>query len=183
MKRYISMFILIIVFFLLQTTLFQNLKLANVAPDFLVVLVSASGFMYGRGFGIFSGLLCGILCDFLYSNLIGIYILIYVLTGYVNGLLHKVYYKDDMIVPAFSISASSLFSNLMFYIFNFLLRGKLNIVVYIKNIIVPELVYTALIGIVIYKMLYRLEEKMYPTVEMPLEGSISTEHEEDAGKV
>lgn len=179
MKRYISMFITIIVCFLLQTTLFQNLKLANVAPDFLVILVSASGFMYGRGFGMFSGLICGILCDLLYSNLIGIYILIYVLTGYINGLLHKIYYKDDMLVPVFAIAASSLFSNMLFYIFNFLLRGRLNILVYMTNIILPELVYTAVSGVIIYKILYRLEEKMYPPVEVPLESKTVAEQEED----
>lgn len=51
MKRYISMFLLIIICFLLQTTLFQKVKLANVSPDLLVVLVSAAGVMYGRGLG------------------------------------------------------------------------------------------------------------------------------------
>ncbi len=180
MKRYISMFLIVIVCFLLQTTLLQNLKLANITPDLLVILVSVSGFMYGRGLGIFSGLLCGMLCDLLYSNIIGIYILIYVLTGYINGILHKIYYKDDMLVPVFSIAASSLFSNLLFYIFNFLLRGRLDIFVYMKNIILPELVYTVAAGIIIYKMLYKLEEKMYPPVEVPLESKTPAEQEEDS---
>lgn len=179
MRRYISMFIIIIVCFLLQTTLLQNLKLANVTPDLLVILVSASGFMYGRGFGMFSGLLCGLLCDLLYSNIIGIYILIYVVIGYANGLLNKIYYKDDMLVPVFSIAASSLVSNLLFYTFNFLLRGRLDILVYMTNIILPELVYTVFIGVIIYKMLHKLEEKMYPPVEVPLENKAMAEQEED----
>ena len=69
MKRYISMFLLIIICFLLQTTLFQKLKLANVSPNLLIVLVSSAGVMYGRGAGIYSGILSGILCDFLYIYL------------------------------------------------------------------------------------------------------------------
>ena len=77
MKRYISMFLLIIISFLLQTTLFQKIKLANVSPDLLVVLVSAAGVMYGKGLGMYSGVLSGILCDFIYSDIIGLYILIY----------------------------------------------------------------------------------------------------------
>ena len=179
MKRYISMFLIIIICFLLQTTLLQNLKLANVTPDLLVVIVSASGFMYGRGLGIFSGLLCGILCDLLYSNIIGIYILIYVLIGYTNGILNKIYYKDDMLVPVFSIAASSLASNLLFYTFNFLLRGSLDVLIYMTNIILPELVYTVVIGVIIYKILHKLEEKMYPPVEVPLESKTIAEQEED----
>lgn len=179
MKRYISMFLIIIICFLLQTTVMQNLKLANITPNLLIILVSASGFMYGRGFGIFSGLICGILCDLLYSNIIGIYILIYVLTGYANGILHKIYYKDDMLVPVFAIAASSLVSNLLFYTFNFLLRGRLNIFIYIKNIILPELVYTVVVGVIIYRILHKLEEKMYPPIEVPLESKITVEQEEE----
>lgn len=169
MKRYISMFLLIIICFLLQTTLFQSIKIANVAPDLLVVLVSSAGVMYGRGLGMFSGVLSGILCDFIYSDLIGLYILIYVITGYISGAAHKLYYKDDMVVPVFVIAASDLLTNFMFYIICFLLRGRLDIFVYIRNIILPELVYTLIAGILLYKLLFWLEDKMYPPVEVPLE--------------
>ena len=96
MKRYISMFLLIIISFLLQTTLFQKIKLANVSPDLLVVLVSAAGVMYGKGLGMYSGVLSGILCDFIYSDIIGLYILIYVITGYVPGEGTYNYTLQDM---------------------------------------------------------------------------------------
>lgn len=169
MKRYISMFLLIILCFLLQTTLFQKLKLANVSPNLLIVMVSCAGVMYGRGLGMYSGILSGVLCDFLYSDIIGVYILIYVVAGYISGLVHKLYYKDDMAVPVFIIAASDLLANLLFYIICFLLRGRLDILVYMKDIILPELVYTVIVGILIYRILYWLEEKMYPPVEVPLE--------------
>ncbi len=177
MKRYISMFLFIIICFLLQTTLFQKLKLANVSPNLLVVLVSSAGVMYGRGAGMYSGILSGILCDFIYSDIIGVYILIYVVTGYICGLAHKLYYKDDMIVPVFIIAASDLFANMMFYTICFLLRGKLGILGYMQDIILPELVYTVIAGILIYRMLYWFEEKMYPPAEVPLESQPLQEEE------
>ena len=108
MKRYISMFLLIIICFLLQTTLFQKVKLANVSPDLLVVLVSAAGVMYGRGLGMYSGVISGLLCDFMYSDIIGLYILIYVIAGYISGAAHKIYLKDDMVIPLSIIAASDL---------------------------------------------------------------------------
>ncbi|MFG6328592.1 MAG: rod shape-determining protein MreD [Lachnospiraceae bacterium] len=169
MKRYISMFLLIIICFLLQTTLFQKIKLANVSPDLLVVLVSASGVMYGKGLGMYSGMLSGILCDFIYSDITGLYILIYVVAGYISGAAHKLYYKDDMVIPLSVIAASDLFTNFLFYVICFLLRGRLDIFVYMRNIILPELVYTMAAGVLLYKALYWLEEKMYPPVEVPLE--------------
>lgn len=177
MKRYISMFLLIIICFLLQTTLFQKIKLANVSPDLLVVLVSAAGVMYGRGLGMYSGVLSGILCDFIYSDIIGLYILIYAVTGYVSGAANKLYYKDDMAIPVLVIAASDLLTNFMFYIICFLLRGRLDIFVYMRNIILPELVYTIIAGILLYKMLHWLEDKMYPPVEVPLEKPAMQEEE------
>ena len=127
MKRYISMFLIIILCFLLQTTLFQNLKIANVSPNLLIILISSYGFMYGRKFGMISGILCGIMSDFIYNDIIGIYILIYVLAGYINGSAHKLYFKDDMSIPVFAIALSDLFVNTLFYTFSFLLRGRLDI--------------------------------------------------------
>jgi len=174
------MFLIITACFLLQTTLLQKLKLANVTPDLLVVLVSAAGFMYGRGHGMFAGVLCGVLCDLLYSNIIGMYILIYTVTGYVNGaLLHKIYYKDDMIIPVLAIAASDFSASLSFYVFNFLLRGRLDILVYIKNVILPELVYTVFAGVIIYKLLHKLEGKMYPVEEVPLEAGSQAGQEDN----
>lgn len=178
MKRYISMFLIIILCFLLQTTLFQNLKIANVAPNLLIILISSYGFMYGRKFGMISGIMCGILSDFIYNDIIGIYILIYVLAGYINGSAHKLYFKDDMSIPVFAVAVSDFFVNILFYTFNFLLRGRLNILVYMKNIILPELVYTVIIGVIIYKILNKLEDKMYPPVEVPLDSGNNTVQEE-----
>lgn len=169
MKRYISMFLIIIICFLLQTTLFQKIQLANVVPNLLIILIAASGFMYGRRLGMYTGIICGILSDFLYSDVIGMCILIYVLIGYLNGAAHKLYFKDDLSIPVSAIAVSDLIFSVLYYIFNFLLRGRLNILSYLKDIMLPELVYTVIVGVIIYKILYNLEEKMYPPVEVPLE--------------
>ena len=134
--------------------------------------------MYGRKFGMISGILCGIMSDFIYNDIIGIYILIYVLAGYINGSAHKLYFKDDMSIPVFAIALSDLFVNTLFYTFSFLLRGRLDILVYMKNIILPELVYTVIIGVIIYKILNKLEDKMYPPVEVPLDSGNNTGQEE-----
>ncbi len=171
MKRYISMFFLAVAAFLLQTTLFQKLKLANVSPNLLVALISAAGFMHGRCFGMYVGVVCGVLSDFMYGDIIGICIMIYAFIGYVNGSLHRLYFKDDMVIPMIALAASDFLYNILYYIFNFLLRGRLDLIAYIRILILPELVYTVLLGIIIYKVLHKLEEKMYPQADaMPPSG-------------
>ena len=59
--------------------------------------------------------------------------------------------------------------------FSFLLRGRLNIFLYLRNLILPEIIYTVVVGLVIYKIMHRIEDKMYPPVEVPLTDNGATD--------
>ncbi len=168
MKRYISIFLSIIVCFLMQTTIFKHLKIAGVVPNFLIVITAISGFMHGRKVGMFAGVICGIFMDFIYADIMGINILIYTVIGYLNGMQSKVYFKKDMLMPLLSITVSDLLYGMIYYVFRFLLRGRLALPVYFKEIIVPEAVYTLIVGIVVYKIAHWLDKKLYPPVEVGL---------------
>lgn len=168
MKRYISMFLLTIVCFLLQTSVFTHLKLTNVMPNLLVVITSAAGFMYGRKFGLFTGFFCGALFDLIYSSVVGVSVFIYVLIGYFNGMTNKLYFKDDLAIPLLALAVSDLAYGFLYYICYFLMRGRLEILSYLAQIMIPEMIYTTAVGIFIYKFMHWLEEKMYPEQEIPL---------------
>lgn len=175
MKRYISMFLLIIACFLLQTSVFPHLKLTNVMPNLLVVITSAGGFMYGRKFGLFTGFLCGALIDLLYSSVLGVSVFIYVLIGYGNGMTNKLYFKDDLAIPLLALAFSDLAYGFLYYICYFMMRGRLEILSYLILIMIPEMIYTIVLGILIYKFMHWLEEKMYPEQEVPLGKGEKTE--------
>lgn len=168
MKRYVSMFLMIIVCFLLQTSVFPYLQLTNIMPNLLVILTATSGFMFGRKLGLFSGFICGALMDLMYGSVVGVCIFIYVVIGYVNGMANKLYFKDDLSIPLFAIALSDIAYGLLYYICYFLLRGRLDIFSYMIDIIVPEMIYTIFIGIIIYKFIHWLDEKMYPEEEVSL---------------
>lgn len=168
MKRYISVFLMIIVCFVLQTTIFRHLKLSNIMPNLLVILAAASGFMYGRKLGIFAGFCCGAWVDLIYGDVIGISIVIFVIIGYVNGMANKLYFKDDLSVPLCAIALSDLLYGVLYYICNFLLRGRLDVLSYLLQVMIPEMIYTVLVGVILYKFMRWLEEKMYPVQEVQL---------------
>ena len=48
MRRKVSVFIIIAICFLLQTTLFQALSFASISPNLLIIVVSSFGFMRGK---------------------------------------------------------------------------------------------------------------------------------------
>ena len=80
----------------------------------------------------------------------------------------KLYFKDDFAMPLFSLALSDFLYGLLYYTCYFLMRGRLAIFSYIAQIIVPEMIYTIAMGIIIYKFMHWLEEKMYPEQEIPL---------------
>lgn len=156
MKRIVSSIIIILLCFILQTTVFQSLSLADVAPNLLLIVTVAYGYMGGEKEGIWVGLLCGLLMDLFFGSVIGLYALILMIIGYLNGILNKIYYTDDLIIPLIIISVSDLIYNFLYYITEFLLRGRLNFFFYVHRIILPEVVYTVLVSVVLYKLLHTL---------------------------
>ena len=63
MRRKISVILIVVICFLLQSTLFSALSFASISPNLLIVVVSSFGFMRGRKEGLFIGFFCGLLLD------------------------------------------------------------------------------------------------------------------------
>jgi rod shape-determining protein MreD len=158
MKRLITIAIVIIICFILQSTVFQVLALANVVPNLLLVVTVAIGYMRGRTEGIFVGFFSGLLVDMVYGDVIGICAFIYMFIGFLIGFCKKIYYKDEITIPIILVCISDFLYNFLYYTFTFLLRNRLELFYYIRRIIIPEIVYTALVSIFLYKALHSLNE-------------------------
>lgn len=167
MRRKVAIAILIIATFIVQTTVFQRLQVASVAPNLLLILTVSFGFMRGKKSGMWIGFFCGLFIDLLYGQTIGIHALIYMYLGYLNGFLYKVFYDDDIKVPVLLIGVSDFAYCLVTYIFQFLMRVRLDFTDYLHHIIIPEVVYTMIISIAFYRFLYKLNQKF---VENEMEG-------------
>jgi rod shape-determining protein MreD len=160
MKRIFTVFLLIVVCFLLQTTLFQLLSLAAVAPNLLLILTVAFGYMRGEKEGLYIGFFCGLLVDCIYGDLIVLYALIYMVIGYLNGFVNKHYYSDDIVLPVILMAVSDFIYGFFYYVFEFLLRGRLNFFFYFQRIILPELIYTVILSVVFYKLLHMINLRL-----------------------
>ena len=158
MRRKVTIAIIIIVCYLLQSTLFQILAFASISPNLLIVVTSAFGFMRGKKEGIWTGLCCGICMDMFYGGTLGFYALIYMYIGFFNGYFRKLFYPEDIKLPMLLIGGSDLLYNLAVYFFMFLFRSKFEFDYYLINIIIPELVYTMLVTIVLYMILLKINQ-------------------------
>lgn len=159
MKRFIIVIVEILLCFLLQTTIFQWFSLARVVPNLLLILTATAGLTKGRKEGLLTGFFCGLLIDLSYGSIVGLYAFIFMTIGYLNGFCHRIFVKENMTIPLILVGLSDLFYFFLYYVFEYLLRGKLNIGFYFIHKGLPELIYTVILSVFLYKLLNIINDK------------------------
>lgn len=152
MKRVITLGILIVICFVLQTSLFPYIEIGGAAPNLLLILTVSFGLMRGRREGMLVGFFCGFLYDVYFSYAIGPFMILYMVIGYCNGFFHRLYLVEDVLLPVIVILFDDLIFNFATYVVFFLLRNRLDLSVYMKQLIFPEMIYTALLTLIIFKV-------------------------------
>lgn len=160
MLRKFVLAISIIVFYILQCTIFKSLALASVSPNLLLILTFAAGFMRGKKEGMFVGFFSGMILDLFYGQTIGFNAILYMYIGYINGFFNMVFYDEDVTLPIGLVCVSDLGYNFFYYIFSFLLRNRLDFLYYLTHIILPEMIYTVVITLLIYRLMLKVNRKM-----------------------
>lgn len=156
MKRKLTLAVVILLTFILQGTVFQSLSIASISPNLLLILTVSFGFMRGKREGMFVGFFCGILIDIFYGTYVGFYAMLYMYIGFFNGFLYKVFYDEDVKVPIVFVALSDVVYGVVVYGLQFMLRGRLDFFSYLRHIILPEMVYTVLVTMILYRLLYKL---------------------------
>lgn len=160
MKRLIIYFVEIILCFLIQSSMFHYFQLANVMPNMLLILIVSTAYMRGKMSGLLMGFFSGILVDIIFGSVIGLYALLFSLIGYFIGFTNKIYSNDDYTLPIILIAISDLLYGFFYYVFEFLLRGRLNFPYYFRRLIIPELIYTVVVSVFIYKLLHMINNRI-----------------------
>ena len=160
MKRKIVTILLILICFLLQSTVFKTLAIASISPNLMIIVTSAFGFMRGKKEGLWVGFVCGLLEDIFYGRLLGMHAMIYMYIGYANGYFNHIFYEDDIKLPIFLIAVSELVYGLGTYVIMFMMRSRFAFAYYMIRIIFPELLYTIVVTLVFYRVIYAVNRKM-----------------------
>lgn len=156
MVRILVVGIEILICFLLQSAVFPHFELAGVVPDILMILVIATAYTRGILPGMFTGLFSGLLVDLFFGNVVGLCAILYMVIGYLNGYSNKIYDRDDYTIPMILIAVSEFVYCFFYYVFEFLLRGRLNLGFYIYRFMLPKMIYTVLVGVILYKLFHMI---------------------------
>ena len=144
--------------FFIQTSIFPLIPFFNSSPNLLLIITFSYGLLYGESIGLLTGFFCGLVCDMYYSGVFGTFLLIYSLIGFGNGMLNTSFTENSITLPMLLSLGNGLVYNLYIYITHFLIRGKYNIPYYFVNVMVPNILFTLIITVIVYKILYRLND-------------------------
>lgn len=154
--KYLVYFIITLINFILQTTVFEAFSIIGIKPNTAVIIVVAIAFIQGEADGIITGLFAGFLQDSFFSLYLGCNMFIYASIGLVCGYCFKAFYKESFLLPLALVAAADLFYNFAFYVFNILLRGYFYFIGFLLPTVIPELVYTVVVSAILYRFVYSI---------------------------
>lgn len=162
MKRFLINVLLLVLAFTIQNCVIPLIPFLSASPNLLLILTFSFGFIYGKEAGMYYGLVEGILLDLFYSGPFGFFTLLFVNIGYFNGICTKYYYEDYINLPLVMSLVNELIYNAYIYVFRFLIRNRLDIFYYVREIVIPETIFTVVTTLLIYRFFLftnrRLEE-------------------------
>ena len=145
MKRKITELIIILFFYIMQVSAARVISIANISPNWLIVMPVFFGFFCGKNDGMFAGFFAGIMYDLFYSGLFGFTALIFIYIGYFSGFFYQKYEVREVLIPLALVITADFGYGFISYIGNFLLQNRLNVGFFMSRCILPEVVYTALV--------------------------------------
>ena len=160
MRRIITLGILIIICFVLQSALFPFIEIEGATPNLLLILTVSFGLMRGRKEGMLVGFFCGFFYDLYFGFAVGRFMIVYMLIGYCNGFFHRLYLVEDVLLPIIIVTLDDFVFNFMTYIIFFVLRNRLNFGLYMKDIILPEMIYTAILTMILFKFFVFINKRL-----------------------
>lgn len=163
MRRVLVTIVMVVLCFLLQTSVFDTVRLAGITPNILIVLICSTAVMRGQKAGMLTGFFSGLLLDIFFGKYLGAFAFLYMIFGFVDGFFHRLYYSDDNVLPLILIGCNDLVYGLIMYIVTGLLHRHLHFLFYLRSVILPELVYTVAVGIVLYRVLLRIDDRLSRT--------------------
>ena len=156
MKRKVAEIILILLFYLIQVTFGNAIGIGGITPNLLIILPVLFGFFKGRNEGMLVGFLSGVMYDLFFSSLFGFSALVFVYIGYFSGFLYQKYEVREILIPLALVIIADFGYGFISYIGNFLLYNRLNVGYFMSRFILPEVVYTALVSLLVYHPIHYL---------------------------
>lgn len=130
--------LLLVVFSLLQTTLFTRFRPFGAVPDLILPLVTACAMSFRDKWGAVFGVIAAFVIESLGGSTFTILPILYMLTGYIVGLCAVYYFRDSLAVRVLYTVVTSAARAVFTLITLVATVGDVNLITFLTMIVLPE---------------------------------------------
>lgn len=158
MRRPIVITLLVILHFILQTTIFHYFEIRGILPNTTVILIVSYSLLRGKNEALAVGLLCGLLQDIFFGYGFGFYTALDLVLALIISLGQKNFYRENYLFPMIVCVLATICYETVIFFFGLLTQGQMNLPAYLWNLLLPECVYTAVATIPLYRLLFAVND-------------------------
>ncbi len=152
--KWIYVVLLSVANFILQSTLFDALRINGVAFNTSLILVVFMALVFGNRNALTAAVISGLMQDIFYGWAIGVNVFIYVFIAILIDMIDESVFKDKSMTPFVLIIGATLFYHIMYIGFIFILRVPTDYSLVPLRFLI-EVVMNTVLGLVIYKSLIK----------------------------
>lgn len=160
MKRVTVTAILLIINFVLQSTVFHFIEIRGIMPNTAIIFIVSFALLRGSLCGAVSGFFSGLLYDVLFGASIGYYALLNMIIGWLCGKFNTNFYRENYLLPALLSAAGVMVYESIIYITHIFMSGSFMYTYFLFNKILPEAVYTLVFVIPVYRISFAVNERL-----------------------
>ena len=139
----------ILLFAMLQTTVFSKFSLFGATPDLMLPLVIAIAVTEGEKWGGICGLICAFLIEAIGSTAtLTLLPLLYVPCGFIIGVISKIYFRDSVIVRCIYTAIATLLKCVVTVIYVVVTYKTVGAALMFREIVIPEFFSTLFMSVI-----------------------------------
>lgn len=158
MRRFLITTLILIINIILQSTVFNLIRINSVIPNTALVIVVSMALLRGSFEGCLTGFGAGLLQDIFFGTSLGYYAVFGMVLGYLAGKFNHGFYKENYALPVMMCFFSAIIYESMIFLTGPFFYGYLNFIHFFIKLILPEAVYSAVCTIAIYRILFSVNE-------------------------
>lgn len=157
--RYIKIFIVFILLYLLQSNLFTWFTIAGIQPNLFIIFILLCGLFTGSVSGLICGVVCGILLDLFIQIDVIIEPIILGITGFAAGILARNFSTESRMNIMMMTIATTFFYELLAYVLKIIIYTTSVEIGAFLRIVIIEMIYNAFIVIIAYPIVQKINKK------------------------
>lgn len=154
--KIISYSILIFIMALLQSTVFNYIKIFDVKPNLLLILIITVALLTNDIEGAVVGFFCGLVQDMASGKVLGFYALLGMYLGFCIGTMNKRLNRENVLILLFFTFVSSIVYEFVVYLLNAFVRDTVDFIFSLRSMILTEALYNCVVSVFVFILVLRL---------------------------